>query len=164
MSLPLTLKSGFNRLPLRHKILAPFFLIIIIFGCVVSYGTYHLIQEALISTANQRLTAIQEIVFRELKKQEFRLLTYANMVEFQHYTSRESQSDPYFSLRRDKLLRLLGDGNVTASVYPAIGSGNGNNDALDELFHQVSASGKARFRFFSTPDVPALLSVVVPRR
>jgi diguanylate cyclase (GGDEF)-like protein len=160
MSIPLPLKNGFNKLPLRHKILVPFFLIIIIFGCIVSYGTYHLIQEALISTANQRLTAIQEIVFRELKKQEFLLLTYANMVEFQHYTSKESQSDPYFSLRQDKLLRLLGDGNVTAITYPA--TGGGVDAALDELFRQTDASGKARFRFFSTPDVPALLSVAVP--
>ena len=161
MSRPHPLKNGFHKLSLRHKILVPFFLIIIIFGCVVSYGTYHLIQEALISTANQRLTAIQEIVFRELKKQEFLLLTYANMVEFQYYTSIESQTDPYFPLRRDKLLNLLGDANVTASVYPA--NGEGYPDAsLDELFRQASASGKARFRFFSTPDVPALLSVVVP--
>lgn len=161
MSRPLTMKNGFNKLPLRHKILAPFFLIIIIFGCVVSYGTYQLIREALISTANQRLTAIQEIVFRELKKQEFLLLTYANMVEFQQYTSKESQSDPYFPLRQDKLLHLLSDGNVTAIAYPTT-RGGGNDDPLDELFRQVSASGKARFRFLSTPDIPALLSVVVP--
>ena len=161
MSLSFPLKNRFNQLPLRHKILVPFFLIIIVFGGIVSYGTYHLIQEALISTANQRLTAIQEIVFRELKKQEFLLLTYANMVEFQHYSSRENQSDPYSLLRQDKLLRLLGDGNVTAIVYPATGGGV-YGDALDELFRQVNASGKPRFRFFSTPDVPALLTVVLP--
>lgn len=160
MPLPVPLTNGFNQLPLRHKILAPFFLIIIIFGCVVSYGTYRLIQEALISTANQRLTAIQEIVFRELKKQEFLLLTYANLVEFQHSSSKESQTDPYFSLRQDKLLRLLGDGNVTAIVYPA--TGDASHGALDELFRQASASDKPRFRFFSSPDVPALLSVAVP--
>jgi diguanylate cyclase (GGDEF)-like protein len=160
MALPLPLVNGFNKLPLRHKILAPFFLIIIIFGCVVTYGTYHLIQGALISTANQRLTAIQEIIFRELKKQEFLLLTYGNMVEFQYYTSKESQSDPYFALRQDKLLCLLGDGNVTAVTYPA--TGTGSYGALDELFRQANTSGKARFRFFSNPDVPALLSVVVP--
>lgn len=161
MPIPLILKNAFNQLSLRHKILAPFFLIIIIFGCVVSYGTYHLIQDTLISTANLRLTAIQEIVFRELKKQEFLLLTYANMVEFQHYTSKESQSDPYFPLRQDKLLRLLGEGNVTAIVYPATGGGDLDSD-LDELFRQADVSGKARFRFFSSPEVPALLSVVVP--
>ncbi|MBE0502533.1 MAG: diguanylate cyclase [Desulfuromonadales bacterium] len=160
MTTPLSLKNGFNKLPLRHKILIPFFLIIIIFGCVVSFGTYHLIQGALISTANQRLTAIQEIIFREIKKQEFRLLTYGNMVEFQYYTSQESQSDPFFALRQDKLLRLLGDGNVTAISYPA--AGMGNYGALDELFRQATASGKARFRFFSNPDVPALLTVAVP--
>lgn len=161
MSFPLPLKTGFNNLPLRQKILLPFFLIIIIFGGVVSYGTYHLIQEALISTANQRLAAIQEIVFRELKKQEFLLLTYANMVEFQHDSSKEKQSAPYSLLRQDKLLRLLGDGNVTAIVYPATGGGV-YGAALEELFHQANASGKPRFRFFSTPDVPALLSVAIP--
>jgi diguanylate cyclase (GGDEF)-like protein len=161
MTIPLTLKNGFNKLPLRHKILAPFFLIIIIFGCVVSYGTYHLIQEALISTANQRLAAIQEIVFRELKKQEFQLLTYANLVEFQHYASKENQSDPFYALRQDKLLRLLSDGNVTAITYPATGK-TAYDAPLAELFRQANASGRPRFRFFSTPDVPALLSVVVP--
>lgn len=160
MPLPLPLKSGFNKLPLRHKILGPFFLIIISFGCVVSYGTYYLIQGALISTANQRLSAIQEIIFREIKKQEFLLLTYGNMVEFQYYTSKESQSDPFFALRQDKLLRLLGEGNVTTITYPT--TATGKFGALDELFRQVNDSGKARFRFFSTPDVPALLSVVVP--
>ena len=160
MAIPLPLKNSFNKLSLRHKILIPFFLIIIIFGCVVSYGTYHLIQGALISTANQRLTAIHEIIFRELKRQEFRLLTYGNMVEFQYYTSKDSQSDPFFALRQDKLLRLLGDGNVTAISYPA--AGMGNYGVLDELFRQATASGKARFRFFSNPDVPALLTVVVP--
>jgi len=160
MPFPLPLKNGFNRLPLRYKILVPFFLIIITFGCVVSYGTYHLIQDALISTANQRLTAIQEIIFRELKKQEFLLLTYGNMVEFQYFSSKEAQSDPYFALRQDKLLRLLGDGNVTAITYPV--TGIGNYGALDELFRQANASGQARSRFFSNPDVPALLSVVVP--
>jgi diguanylate cyclase (GGDEF)-like protein len=160
MALPLPWKDGFNKLPLRHKILVPFFLIIITFGCVVSYGTYHLIQDALISTANQRLTAIQEIIFRELKKQEFLLLTYGNMVEFQYHTSITSQSDPYFALRQDKLLRLLGDGDVTAITYPV--TGVGSYGALDELFRQANTSGKARFRFFSNPDVPALLSVVVP--
>lgn len=161
MSLPLFLKNGFNKLPLRHKILVPFFLIITIFGCVVSYGTYHLIQGALISTANQRLTAIQEIIFRELKKQEFLLLTYANMVEFQHYASKESQADPFYALRQDKLLRLLGDANVTAITYPAIDPGN-HDSVLTELFRQANSSGKPRFRFFSTPDVPALLSVAIP--
>ena len=160
MTLPLSMKSGFNKLPLRHKILGPFFLIILVFGCVVSYGTYYLIQGALISTANQRLAAIEEIIFRELKKQEFLLLTYGNMVEFQHYTSIASQDDPFFALRQDKLLRLLGDGNVTAITYPA--TATGKYSALNELFRQANDSGKARFRFFSNPDVPALLSVVVP--
>lgn len=161
MSLSLPLKNGFNNLPLRHKILLPFFLLVIIFGSVVSYGTYRLIQEALISTANQRLAAIQEIVFRELKKQEFLLLTYANMIEFQHDSSKENQAASYSLLRQDKLLRLLGDGNITAVVYPATGRGV-YGDALEELFHQANASGKPRFRFFSTPDVPALLSVAIP--
>lgn len=151
---------GFQKLPLRQKILLPFFLIIIVFGCVVSYGTYHLIKSALISTVNQRLLAIQDIVFRELKKQEFQLLTYANMVEFQHYTSSKEQIDPYFVLRQDKLLRLLGEGNITAAVYPA---GVDTEDVhLNGLLHQARVSARVRFRLLSTPGVPAQLSVVLP--
>lgn len=160
MALSPQFENGYNKLPLRHKILAPFFFIVIIFGGGVSYGTFHLIQETLISTANQRLSAIQQIIFREIKNQEFQLLTYANLVEFQHYTTRESQTDPFYTLRQDKLLRLLSEGNVTAVVYPAL---NGEEYGLfDDLFRQATASNQPRFRLFTSPDTPALLTVVVP--
>ena len=159
MSVPPHLRQGLDQLPLRHKILIPFFLIIIIFGSLVSYGTYRLIQEALISTANQRLSAIQEIVFREIKKQEFQLLTYANLVDFQQAASTGNQTDPNFSLRQDRLLRLLGEGNVTASIYPV--AAVGNYGELDELFRHALASDRPRFRFMTAPNVPALLSVAI---
>lgn len=156
-----SLKTGFfTQLPLRHKILLLFFLIIVVFGGAVSYGTYHLLQDALNSTANQRLTAIQEIVFREIKKQEFLLLTYANMVEFQHYSGDENQNDPYYSLRQDRLLHLLGEGNVTATIYPA--PSKENVGTFDDLFRQTLASGQPRFRFLATEEVLASLSVAIP--
>lgn len=153
-------KYFFYNLPLRHKIFIPFFLIILVFGSLASYGTYHLIQETLISTANQRLIAIQEIVFREIKKQEFLLLTYANLVEFQHYTKNSSENDPLFAVRQDRMLQLLSAGNVTAVLYPATVAVA--PDTLNKLFQQANASGQPRFRFITTPDIPALLSVALP--
>ncbi|PKN11241.1 MAG: hypothetical protein CVU69_13445 [Deltaproteobacteria bacterium HGW-Deltaproteobacteria-4] len=152
--------NNFSKRSLLYKILTPFVLIIIIFGGIGSYGIYRLFQDALTSTANQRLMTIQEVVFREIKKQELLLTTYANLVVFQYSTKRESQSAPYSLLDQDRFLGLLNNGNITASVYPA--RVDGEHGACDNLFRQANASGKARFSFSSTPDIPALLSVVVP--
>ena len=152
--------NNFSKRPLLYKILIPFVFIIMIFGGIASYGTFRLLQDALTSTANQRLMAIQEVVFREIKKQELLLTTYADLVVFQPSTNSESQSDPYFPLHQDRFLRFLNDGNITASVYPALVGGS--YGALDELFRQATASGKSRFGFSSTPDNPALFSVVIP--
>lgn len=154
------LAHSFNKLPLRHKILIPFFLIIIFFGSVVSYGTYLLIQEALISTATQRLFAVEEIVYREIKKQEFQLITYASLVKFQQSTGSEDPSDPGFTLRQDQLLSLLSKANVTASVFSL--ESQSDYGELNDLLHQAVNSDQPRFRFISGEHVPALLSVATP--
>lgn len=160
MSPPTTLRKRYDNLALRRKILLPFFLILVLLGGVAAVGTYQLIRQVLVATANQRLAAIQEVIYREIKKQELLLLTYANMVEFQQYATLDDRSDPKLALMQDQLLTLLGEAKVAATIYPADGSRS--YGPLSDLFRHAAASGKPRFRFLAEDGAAPALSVAVP--
>lgn len=161
MSPPSSLRGRFDNLALRKKILLPFFLILIVLGTVAAAGTQRLIRAVLIETANQRLNAIQELIFREIKKQEQLLLTYASMVEFQQYaTLDQDKVDPKLLMMQDNLLYQLSSAKVVATLYPADGSQA--YGPLSELLHHAASSGKPRFRFLASSGLAPALCAAVP--
>lgn len=156
------LRQRFDRLTLHKKILIPFFFILILLGIAASIGTHQLIREALIQTADQRLESIHEEVYREIKKQELLLLSYANMIEFQQHASESKRSDPHLALMQDQLLTLLSDARISATIYPVTNAQQLSQDSLEELFQQATASKKPRFRFTANAGASPCLSVAVP--
>lgn len=157
-----TLRQRFDNLALHKKILIPFFFILILVGIVASIGTHQLIREALIQTADQRLESIHEEVFREVKKQELLLLSYANMIEFQQHTVEAKHSDPHLALMQDQLLALLSDAKISAIIYPLESAHLLGGDSQEALFQQAASSGTPSFRFTIDATSTPCLSVAVP--
>ena len=55
---------------LRSKVLLPFFLLIAALCASAIWGSFHLADRSFKNSVDERLTATQEVLYREFKKQE----------------------------------------------------------------------------------------------
>jgi len=150
--------EGFS---LRNKILLPFFIILILLGSGATIVSVLLINKAVSKTADERLNALQEVVFREIKKQEILLTTYASLIQStQNFSSQSKTTDIY----KDQFYTTLRDANISVSFYPTTFLDDVPYESLRSLFLQVVRSGKARFRLIAEADSPPLLTVAAPAR
>ena len=97
-----------RRQSLRKKLFLPFLIILIIFGAATIYGSLGLLRSSLTQSTDDRLLATQEILYREFKKQETILHTYA--VFLQHFQAMATQfeENDEIGILQDKLFNTLG--------------------------------------------------------
>jgi len=150
-----------TKISLRNKILLPFFVILILLGSGATIVSVLLIDEAISKTADERLAAFQEVVFREIKKQEIILGTYAALLQnVQALPEKHEKS----TLLKDQLYTTLRESNISATFYPAQLSNEIPYESLRSLFSQVYRSGKPRFRLTTDTGSTPALTVAAPVR
>jgi diguanylate cyclase (GGDEF)-like protein len=143
---------------IRNKILLPFFLILIVLGCGATLVSVLLITEALSDTADQRLLAYREVVFREIKKQETLLDTFAHLLQLDQFPAdlKDTRTRNPF---HDQLFNSLREAGISLALYPAGMRDDHPSDSVRTLFQQAYRSGKPRFRFTTDIDSTPALAV-----
>ncbi len=148
-------------LPLRQQILIPFFVILVLVGVAATVGSSLLIGEALTDTADERLLAFEEVLYREVKKQEILLSTYARIIDYTQHVSLSNDETGELAMLQDQLYASLSDAHITVAYYPANLEADMVPPGLGDLFDQTRKSGKPRFRFVVGEGVTPALTVAV---
>lgn len=148
-----------QRLSLSARILLPFFCILITLSAVATVGSIVLIRQSLQQTVDERLLAAQEVIYREIKKQELLLDNYANLLVAFHGSN---NNDAIALTLQDQLYASLSRGKITTTIYPAAAIEHLPYPSLRELFLQAGNSGKARFRYTGDLGPTPSLSVATP--
>ncbi|PLX88500.1 MAG: hypothetical protein C0614_02450 [Desulfuromonas sp.] len=147
---------------LRSKLFTPFIIILVLLGVAATSGALHLLRTATTATADERLLATQEILFREFKKQESLLEVYA--VFLQHFSSLATrfEGQDEIGIIQDRLFNTLEQENVSVTFYPVEIAPLLQNQSLISLFEQVQRSGQIRFRYSNNLGPLPVLMVAAP--
>lgn len=147
---------------LRNKVVVPFILLILALCAAGILGAFHLADISFQNSTDQRLVAAQEVMFREFKKQEDILQTYAViMQQFQSLSERYSD-DADIGILQDRLFNTFEKNNISTAFYPADIRGIIQQESLVTLFDQVRRSNRERFRYSNEFGGTPVLIVAAP--
>ncbi len=147
---------------LRSKVLLPFFLLIAALFASAIWGSFHLSDRSFKNSADERLAATREVLFREFKKQELILQTYAVIMQQFQSLSERFQSEAEIGILQDRLFSTLEESNISTAFFPADIRGLVPQKSLVALFDQVRRSNQARFRYSSEFGGVPVLMVAAP--
>jgi len=132
---------------LRRKVFFPFFILIAVLFTVATVGSMYMADRSFENSIDQRLTATQEILFREFKKQEIILQTYAVLMQQFQAMTEQYGNDSDIGILQDSLFNTLEEANISTAFFPPDIRGMIEQESLVYLFDQARRSGKARFRY-----------------
>jgi diguanylate cyclase (GGDEF)-like protein len=147
---------------LRNKVFIPFLFLIVSLTVASIYGSIHLAEESFQNSTDERLTATREVLYREFKKQEIILQTYAVIMQQFESLSERFHSEAEFGILQDRLFSTLEKSNITTTFYPADIRGLIEQESLVTLFDQVRRSGQPRFRYSDEFGGVPVLMVAAP--
>ncbi len=147
---------------LRHKILLPFFLILLLLGAVSTGSFVLLITQALQKTANDRLFACQDIIFREIKKQEILLETYTDLIGYAYLIAGNNGTNENLVVHQQQLIDKLHDAGVSFDLYLADNGNQVLTQSLRDMIDHAARSGQPRFRFTTDIDTVPALTIAAP--
>ncbi|MBW2478231.1 MAG: diguanylate cyclase [Deltaproteobacteria bacterium] len=147
---------------LRYKLFLPFLVIIILLGMAATFSSVGLLKSSLIQSADDRLLATQEMLFREFKKQEIILQTYT--VLLQHFVSlvRHVNDTEEVGILQDQLFTTLEESNISVAFYPSEIVAHLPQQSLVNLFDQAQRSKQPRFRYSNEFGDHPVLMVAAP--
>jgi diguanylate cyclase (GGDEF)-like protein len=147
---------------LRSKVILPFFLLIIALCLAAIWGAFHLADRSFKNSADQRLSAAQEVLYREFKKQESILQTYAVIMQQFQSLSERFHGEAEIAILQDRIFNTLEKSNISTAFYPADIRGMIPQQSLVALFDQVRRSGQSRFRYSNEFGGIPVLMVAAP--
>ncbi len=147
---------------LRHKILLPFFLILLLLGTVSTGSFVLLITQALQKTANDRLFACQDVIFREIKKQEILLETYTDLIGYAYLISKNDSTSESLVVQQQHLVEKLRNTDISVDFYLADSRDQIPSQSLRDLIDHAARSGQSRFRFATDIGTIPALTVAAP--
>lgn len=147
---------------LRSKVLSPFFLLITILCTATIIGSFQLAERSYQNSVDERLAATQEVLFREFKKQELILETYAVIMQQFNSLSERFQNEAEFGILQDRLFNTLEKSNISIAFYPVDIRGLIQQQSLVTLFEQVRRSDQPRFRYSNEFGGIPVLMVAAP--
>ncbi len=147
---------------LRSKVFLPFFILIIILGGAAIWGSVHLADRSFRNSVDQRLAATQEILYREFKKQESILQTYAVIMQQFKSLSERFQHETEFGILQDRLFNTLEKERISTAFYPADIRGLIPQESMVLLFDQVRRSNRPRFRYSNEFGKTPVLMLAAP--
>jgi len=143
---------------LLRKILIPFFIILSTLGAGATTVSVLLISDAISHTADERLSAFQEVAFREIKQQEDLLATYAEVLDLSFASKGTSASLDLPAI----LQKRLEEDGILASIYPADRISSLVEGELYNLLHQALQSDRQRYRFLTELGPTPSLTLAAP--
>lgn len=144
---------------LRIKLLLPFLTILILLGVAAAIGSMQLVRSSLSQSADERLSAAREVVYREFKKQEDLLQTYtAFLQQFQNLIEHFPEAKEV-GILQDRLFNTLEESDISVTFYPVGATALLPFPSLKPLFDQAIRSGQPRFRY--TNELGGLPSLMV---
>lgn len=147
---------------LRSKVFLPFLFLIIALSVAAIWGSIHLAKESFQNSADERLTATQEVLYREFKKQEIILQTYAVIMQQFQSLSEKFHDEAEIAILQDRLFNTLEQSKISTTFYPADIRGLIQQESLVQLFDQVRRSNKSRFRYSNEFGGVPVLMVAAP--
>ncbi len=144
---------------LRHKIMLPFFAILLLLGGVATGNFILLMNGAIHETVDDRLTSGRDAIFREIKNQEFLLQNYAELIAYAYRIPPGSAIPQAFPREHEPLLASLARSDIEAEFLPVAQWRELPDTDLRELVDHAIRSSRPRFRFLSTPSLPPTLTV-----
>jgi diguanylate cyclase (GGDEF)-like protein len=147
---------------LRRKVFLPFLFLIVALTVAAIFGSFHLAKHSFQNSADERLAATKEVLYREFKKHENILQTYAVIMQQFQSLSERFQNEAEFGILQDRLFNTLEKTNITTTFYPADIRGLIQQESLVSLFDQVRRSGKPRFRYSNEFGGVPVLMVAAP--
>jgi len=150
------------RLSLRAKLFLPLFILLILFGAAALIGSLQLIDEVAKRTLDDRLSAANEVIFREFKKQEEILLVYANFLEQFHFVTNRYEEGEEIGILQDRLFAALEKEDILVTFLPFVGNVPSPLPTIDDLLLQAYRSGKPRFRYTNQLNGQPTLVVAAP--
>ncbi len=147
---------------LRSKVFLPFLFLIVALSIAAIYGSFHLAENSFQNSADERLNATKEVLYREFKKQENILQTYAVIMQQFESLSERFHSEAEFGILQDRLFSTLEKSNISTTFYPADIRGLIQQSSLISLFDQVRRSGQPRFRYSNEFGGIPVLMVAAP--
>ena len=147
---------------LRYKLFLPFLVIIILLGMAATFSSVGLLRSSLIQSADDRLVATQEMLFREFKKQEIILQTYTILL--QHFVSlvKHVNDTEEVGILQDQLFTTLEEANISVAFYPSGVVAHLPQQSLVNLFDQAQRSKQPRFRYTNELGDHPVLMVAAP--
>ncbi len=139
---------SFRGQSLRRRILGPFLLGLILLGLAATVGSGLVIIEALSQEADERLLALKEIIFREIKEQEILLDTYGDLLSFTRGATSSTTDPQQLKTLDHHIVQALHGANIKLE-YHSLGSWESPQHPLADFFDQALRSGRPRFRLLS---------------
>ncbi len=147
---------------LRRKVFLPFLFLIVALSAAAIYGSIHLAEHSFQNSADERLAATKEVLYREFKKHEIILQTYAVIMQQFQSLSERFHNEAEFGILQDRLFNTLEKSNIITTFYPADIRGLIQQESLVTLFDQVRRSGQPRFRYSNEFGGVPVLMVAAP--
>jgi diguanylate cyclase (GGDEF)-like protein len=147
---------------LRRKVYLPYIILIVLLSASAIWGALHLAKKSYTNSADQRLLAAQEVLFREFKKHEDILQTYAIIMQQFQALSERHKGASETGILQDHLYNTLEKADISTAFYPANIRGIIQQESLITLFDQVRRSGRERFRYSNEFGGTPVLMVAAP--
>ncbi|MBE0599320.1 MAG: diguanylate cyclase [Desulfuromonadales bacterium] len=153
-----------QRMPLRRKLILPFLLILIAVGSIATTATILFVSDLLGRSVEDRLQSLQNVAYREIKKQELLLLNYASILEYLQALQGGAGHLPQADILQDQLYASLHESRITVAFYPPTVQRQIPYESLSALLDQAQRSGEPRFRFTTDFGATPSLAVAVASR
>ena len=144
---------------LRHKILLPFFIILLLLGGVATFSFILLLNRAIHETVDDRLNSGRDVIFREIKNQEFLLQNYAELIGYAYRLPPSGRASQSFPPEHEELLTSLARSDIQTEFLPVACWQELPASDLRELIDHAIRSGRPRFRFLNSAQTPPTLTV-----
>ncbi len=148
---------------LRRKVLIPFFVILATIGTVATVGSIYVITDSMTKTADKRLTAFQQQVYREIRNVETDLLHKSRLLELSYRISHSATIPGSDNNTIEGLIdEVLIAKNIRAQFIDPDLSQQTKSATLAEMFSQAQSSKKNRIRFTTDLGTDPALTLVTP--
>lgn len=155
--------SDLDEASLRWRVLAPFFVIMLALGTTATIGSLIVINDSLTRTADERLEAYQQQIYREIRKLETALLSKSKLLELTYLIDNHlAIGDKDARIIEPLLESTLRADNMRARFISPQSLKEFPDPTLSELFEQARASHKSRIRFTTDVGPEPALTVITP--
>ena len=118
-----------------------------------------LLNRAIHETVDDRLNSGRDVIFREIKNQEFLLQNYAELIGYAYRLPPSGRASQSFPPEHEELLASLARSDIQAEFLPVARWQELPASDLRELIDHAIRSGRPRFRFLNSAQMPPTLTV-----